>query len=142
MRTVVVEAELRPSEDKGKVLLAISNFLDYDQLEEEKGGISGTLIAGATSLSAVTKLHNALRKQRILDAARKHMIKGRKENGLFFMLHKQAAAVGKVSFVDSESESPCGPLKFYIFHGDPLAVIDWLAPRTSRGVPIREYPMP
>lgn len=137
-----METEVRPSEVRDKVLKAVSNFFDHEELREETKGLGVSLIAEASSLRSLIKLHSALRQQRILDAARKHMLNGRTANTVSFMLHKQAAAVGKLSFVDVESESPCGPIRVFILHDNPTGVIEWLAPKTSRGVPIREIPMP
>ncbi|HID28682.1 MAG TPA: hypothetical protein EYP19_01610 [Desulfobacterales bacterium] len=51
------------------------------------------------------------------------------------MLNKQAAAVSKVSFTDGES--PLGPITVMIVSPSPEKVIDYLAPRTHEGKPVR-----
>ena len=131
-----------PSEDKEKVLLALSNVFEYDRLKEEKEGYAVKIIAEADSLNSLKKLHRLLREERILDSARKHLLEGIEGNTLTFMLNKQVAYIGKVVFADSEKESPLGPIKIVVESKDPREVVDWLAPKTSRGVPLWEKPMP
>jgi predicted RNA binding protein with dsRBD fold (UPF0201 family) len=53
-----------------------------------------------------------------------------------FMLNKQVAAVGKVSF--TTGESPLGPIVVTIETPDIERLIDYLAPRTRDGKPIEE----
>jgi len=139
---VVVTAELRPSEDVDKVKVAIANFFDYTTIRREKGGRFEVLIAESETLKSLTKVLRALREERILDAARKYMRRGVEGDRLTFMIHKQAAYVGKLTFVDEENESPLGPITFTIIHKEPEKVVDWLAPRTSRGRPLWENPIP
>ena len=142
MTKVIIQVEVRPSEDENKVLQAVKNFFDFESLREERNGYTKILIMESSTLSSLEKFHFKLREERILDAARKYLFKGLVGNVISFMLNKQAAAVGKISFVDSENESPLGPIKVEIEHNDPEAVIDWLAPKTSKGVPLWENPIP
>ncbi|MCQ4350305.1 MAG: hypothetical protein NO126_05535, partial [Sulfolobales archaeon] len=94
------------------------------------------------SLKGLQKLHKMLREERILDSARKHLLNGLEGDKLVFMLNKQVAFVGKVVFADSDRESPLGPIKITVESKNPLAVVDWLAPKTAKGVPLWENPMP
>jgi len=142
MTRVAVEAEVRPSENKDKVLQAMLNFFDFERISEEKVGISLVIIGESSTLRSLIKFHRALREEKILDSARKYLYKGINGNSISFMLHKQAAAVGRISFVDSENESPLGPIKVRIEYKDPQAVIDWLTPKTAKGVPLWENPIP
>ncbi len=59
-----------------------------------------------------------------------------------FMLNKQVAAIGKLSFIDKEHESPLGPIKVTIDYKDPVIVVDWLTPKTAKGVPLWENAIP
>lgn len=131
-----------PSESKEKVIQALNNVFDYDQLLEEREGYAVKLVAVSNSLRSLTKLHKLLREERILDSARKHLLAGIEGNRLTFMLNKQVAHVGKVVFADTERESPLGPIKITVESSDPRAVVDWLAPKTAKGVPLWENPMP
>jgi hypothetical protein len=76
----------------------------------------------------------------ILDAARSVMFAGKRENKVRFMLNKQAAFVGKISFTDGES--PLGPIVVVLEAPDIGRLIDYLAPRTKDGKPIREITYP
>ncbi|ARM76411.1 RNA-binding domain-containing protein [Acidianus manzaensis] len=141
MTKITVTAELRPSENEAKVLLAISNFFDFEYLRREKIQYE-VIIAESKTLRSLEKFHKALREERILDVARKYLRKGMSDDSITFMLHKQAAAIGRLSFVDDEKESPLGPIVFHIEYRKPEEVIDWLAPRTSKGVPLWNNSIP
>lgn len=141
MTRVVVRAEIRPSEDDDKVKVAIANFFTFKSLHIDQDRYR-VIVAESDELSSLSKLHRALREERILDAARKYLRRGLQDDRLQFMLHKQAAFVGRVTFVDDERESPLGPITFTIFHKDLEAIIDWLAPRTSKGRPLWDHPTP
>ncbi|GAB6147911.1 RNA-binding domain-containing protein [Stetteria hydrogenophila] len=140
--SVVVEVEIRPTEDPDKVRRAVENIIDPDEVRiEEVGGVK-ILIAESRGLHGLVKLHRLLRQQRILDAARSVLKKSVQGNRITFYLHKQAALMGKASFVGGDHESPLGAIKVTIEHPDPNAVIDWLAPRTAMGKPLWEREMP
>lgn len=139
---VVVEAEVRPTEDYEKVLEAVKAFFEPDSLRIEKAGRSTIIVAQSGSLMSLEKLHQALRLERILDAARKAMKKGLQGDTLVFYVHKQAALRGRLSFVSSDSESPLGAIRFTIYHPDLESVIDWLAPPTRQGKPLYEREPP
>jgi predicted RNA binding protein with dsRBD fold (UPF0201 family) len=140
---VYVETELRPSEDINKVIKAIQNVFDYEKMEKMplREGFE-LLVFSSTTLRSIIKLHKLLRNQRILDAARKHLITGKRENVLTFKIHKQACYSGKISFVNNDNESPNGPIKFIIYHNEINKVIDWLTPKTKEGRPINEIEIP
>ena len=69
-------------------------------------------------------------------------MKGLRGNTIVFKIHKQAAYVGKISFIDDDRESPLGAITFTIETSDPERLIDWLAPKTSMGKPLWEIEMP
>jgi len=71
-----------------------------------------------------------------LDSARSVMQRGKHGNVVRFMLNKQVATVGKVSF--TEGESPLGPIVVTLEASDIERLMDYLAPRTREGRPIRE----
>jgi uncharacterized protein len=83
---------------------------------------------------AIENFRKLLREQRILDAARSVMFEGKIGNKIQFSLNKQAAFMGKLSF--PPEEEPLGSIHVEISGSDE--VIDWLAPRTKDGRPIRE----
>ncbi|AEM37916.1 protein of unknown function DUF54 [Pyrolobus fumarii 1A] len=139
---VRVEAEIRPTEDPEKVKQAVLNVFIPDRIRIEEYGEYRLLVAEADSLRSLERLHQLLRQDRILDAARRHMTRGVEKGFLVFKLNKQVALVGHVSFVDMDSEAPMGPITFIVEWDKPEEVVDWLAPPTRMGRPIYEKPRP
>ncbi len=139
---VRVETEVRPTEDIEKVKKAVSNVFVGELRIIEKG--NGYYIVEGESYSArsLLRIHELIRIQRIMDAARKKLQSGTMGSSIVFKLHKQAALAGKLSFIDNDNESPLGPITFYIETSDPMKLIDWLAPKTSMGKPLWEIEMP
>jgi len=133
--------EVRPTESLEKVLAAVRSVLDIEEYRLEEAGPSRVLVATA-SLRGLARLHRLLREQRILDAARSVLRRGRSGGRIVFYLHKQAATVGKISFVGGDQESPMGAIRVTIEHPDPDRVIDWLAPPTAMGRPLWEHEPP
>lgn len=139
---VRVRAEARPTEDIKKVMKAVRNvFNGRINIIDGENGLK-IIIGESDSAHSLTRLHDLIRIYRILDAARKSLRKGIRGNTIVFKLHKQAAYMGKISFVDSDHESPLGPIIFYIESSNPDRLIDWLAPKTSMGKPLWEINMP
>jgi predicted RNA binding protein with dsRBD fold (UPF0201 family) len=90
---VLIECRVNPSEDAEKVVAAIRNIFPDAVLDAEGERVSGR------ALDTVT-FSEMVRKQRIRDAARAHMMKSVRSKGwIEFYLNKQAAFVGAVNFV-------------------------------------------
>ena len=142
MVRIRVEAEIRPTEDPEKVRRAVLNVFDPDTVRVERYGSYSLLVAESGSYQSLRKLYELLRRERILDAARSYMLKGMQPGMIVFRVNKQAALVGRLSFADMDSEVPMGPITFIIETRRPMDVINWLAPETRMGRPIREYDMP
>lgn len=81
-------------------------------------------------------LHDLLRRQKILDTARKAMYAGKKGNEIEVQLNKQAAIMGHVNFLDHDVA--LGGIDVSIVTDEPDLIIDWLAPRTEEGRPVKE----
>lgn len=139
---VRVEAEVRPTEDIEKVKRAVLNVFEPDKLTVEDFGDYKLVVAEAWSYHSLWKLHELLRRERILDAARSYMLRGIQGSTLTFKINKQVAYVGRLSFVDMDREAPLGPIVFTIEAKNPREVVDWLAPPTRMGKPVYEREMP
>ncbi len=139
---IVVEADIRPTEDEEKVRRALLNIIEPEivRVEGERG--TRRIVMESSTLKSIEKLRYMLRAERILDAARKVMRRGIQGDRLVFHLHKQALFVGRISFVGSDVESPMGAVTVTIFHPEPARVVDWLAPPTVRGRPVFELREP
>ncbi|MEM4188164.1 MAG: RNA-binding domain-containing protein [Candidatus Hadarchaeum sp.] len=127
-----VETEIRTTESREKVEAAVRNIFPDLKLEL----VGQKLVGESTDIASLSKIHQLLRQQAILDTARSTMFANRKDNTTEFMLNKQVAFVGKISFTDGES--PLGPIKVHLEASDIERLIDYLAPRTREGKPVQE----
>ena len=117
-----IEAETRvnPTEDLDKVIKALSNVFDYEELEIGKDCV---IISGGSSTLA--HLKEFLEKKKIRDTARKIFLKGATYNKIRFKLSKQAAYAGRINLVE-ENLSPLGEIEVQIKTEDPEKTIEWL----------------
>lgn len=139
---IVVEAEVRFTEDREKVVKAIRNIVDIESIRVVSTNRGELIIGESARLESLLPLYHAIRLERILDAVRSVLKRNKQGDSTYLLLHKQAAFAGKVSIVDSDRESPLGAIRLMITREDIDEVIDWLAPPTSRGKPLWEKPMP
>jgi len=139
------EVEVRPTEDEGKVRKALRNLLsvnDDDIKVVDLGENYKMLIVESRKIATLFKLYELLRQERILDTARSIMYSSRRGEILTIKLHKQSAYAGHISFISYDDESPLGPITITIVSDKLDEIIDWLAPRTSRGKPLWEREVP
>lgn len=127
-----VEAEVKPTEAKEKVEVAIKRIFPTLELSL----VGNSFVGESTSVESLDRLHQLLRQQAVRDSARSVMLRNRRDNVVRFMLNRQVAFVGKVSFTGGES--PLGPIVVMLEAPDIERLIDYLAPRTREGKPIRE----
>ncbi len=143
MVKIRVEVEVRPTEDLEKVRKALLNVFEPGEIKVIERSKGYKLIVGESrSYRSLVKIHELIRRERIMDAARSILRKGVIGNMLVFKVNKQAALQGRLSFVESDSESPMGAITFIVETSNPYEVIDWLAPKTSMGKPLWEKDMP
>jgi predicted RNA binding protein with dsRBD fold (UPF0201 family) len=122
MVEVTVRARCYPTEDREKVYRAISNvFPDADIQGEDP------IVAHSRSLETFLEL---LKRQRIRDAARAVLRREQKRGSASFMLNKQVASVGKISF--SEESHALGDIEVTMSSEDIQGLIDSLVPETKR----------
>jgi len=128
---VEITTDVHPTEDEEKVIEAIRNIFPDAEIKIE----DGKLIAIARDLS---RLRDLLRKQRILDTARSELIRNRRGNEITVYLNKQTATVSRINFTDEDVI--LSPLKVtFRIYGVPVErFIDYLAPETRDGKPIKE----
>ncbi len=137
-----VRSDLRPTEDLERVLRSIRNLFDVEHYDVIDGMPYKEVVCESNKVESLLRFHQVLRQDRILDTARKIMLSSRTGNRITLKLHKQSAYAGHISFVTYDSESPLGPIKVVIVSDDVERIIDWLAPKTSKGKPLWEYSIP
>ncbi|MBS7614683.1 hypothetical protein KEJ18_03000 [Candidatus Bathyarchaeota archaeon] len=127
-----VEVKVNVTEDTNKVRVAVQKIFGNLNLQEVKSKDESSLAGSAEGLEALDAFHDLLRKERILDAARRMFFSGVKGKTITFFLNKQAAYVGHISFSQPVGESPLGPIRVDIQCNNPKGLIDWLSPKTRQ----------
>jgi predicted RNA binding protein with dsRBD fold (UPF0201 family)/dephospho-CoA kinase len=132
-----VAVVIYPTEEIELVYDAVRKLFGDADIEFECEVNGYELHSGDVSL---IELHRLLRKQRILDTARKELLKNMEEGNSVVHFNKQAASVVKVSF--AADEGPLGNIALRIDCERIQNLIDWLAPRTKGGRPVNEVGFP
>ncbi len=131
---ILVRARIYPTESEEKVKAAIENLFPNLRFEVVEQGEERYLLARGEGTACLERLHQRLREQRILDAARTVMLSSLQESRVSFKLNKQAAFAGYVNFSE---ESPLGAIEVVMEGDDVGEVVEWLAPRTVDGREVR-----
>lgn len=137
MIAVEVSAHVNPTEDRERVQSAIEGIFPGLEYEfKEKEGFTARLV-GTGGRDSLELLHELLRSRKILDTGRRNMhIDG---GTVTFILNKQAATVGKVSFPPGDELLGSIWVEVVMQDADEAErVVDWLAPPTENGHPIFE----
>jgi len=137
-----VRSDLRPTEDLERVLKSIRNLFDIEHYDVVENSPYKEVVCESRKIESLIRFHQILRQERILDTARRIMLSSKMNDKITIKLHKQSAYAGHVSFVTYDSESPLGPIKVIIISDNLERIIDWLAPKTSKGKPLWEHPVP
>jgi predicted RNA binding protein with dsRBD fold (UPF0201 family) len=142
MFMLTVTCEIRPTEDKDKVVKAVTNLFNLSKIEIIEDYPYNKLVGESDKIESLVKLHRLLRQERILDAFRNVLLNNKTGNTTEFKLNKQSAYVGRATLVTLDSESPLGPIVVRIVSDKIDEVIDWLAPKTVGGHPTQERSVP
>ncbi len=120
MLHVRVETACRPTENLGKVKVALLHLFPDLAFEREDEQVVGTT-------SHLEKFRELIRNQRIRDTARGQLLAGRQGDRTRVRLSKQAAYMGIVNFT---AGSPLGDVLVEIESDDLAAAIDFVAEST------------
>ena len=120
MVEIRLSARCFPTEDRGKIVEAIIRLFPDAEIDGDD-----SIVARSASVDA---FRDILRRYRIRDAARAVIRRGQKGNSTSFLLNKQVAAIGKVSF--SEENNPLGDIEVTIVSDNIDELIDSIAPST------------
>lgn len=125
MAKVSVECRAYPSESPEKINSALLKLFPTGIFTYEDG-----IIKGEGNLETLSVL---IRKQKILDTARSQFLKGMSRNHTktTIKLNKQAATVGKVSFVDYKIV--LGTIDVTVEDENLMDIINRIAPETVNG---------
>jgi len=124
MPLVTVKTPCLPTEDPEKVRKAVLNLFPDSMIEEKDGAI----MAKTGSLWRYKEL---VRSYRIIDATRRILLRGKQGNSTSFLINKQVAFIGKISYV--EEKLPSGSIEVSIEDDNLDKLIDAVAPITING---------
>lgn len=116
------KAIVNPTENLNKVIEALSNIFDYDDLL-----ITDDQVTVTGSSSSLIRFKEFLEKRQIRDTARKILtnVLNHELDGIEFKISKQAAFAGRVNLVEDDL-SPLGEIDVIIYTENPEELICWL----------------
>ncbi len=116
------KAIVNPTENLNKVIEALSNIFDYDDLFITKNQVTVT-----GSSSSLVFFKEFLEKQQIRDTTRQILLKvlNQDSDKIKLKISKQAAFVGKINIVE-EDLSSLGEIEVIIHTENPEEFIEWL----------------
>ena len=117
---MTARAMVNQTEDVDKVITAVSNIFEYDELEIEEGYI---IVTG--DKESLMDLRESLKSRKIRDTAERMFVKGTEGDRIIFSLSKQAALISIPNFVDREM-SALGEIDVTIETDDVEAFINWM----------------
>jgi hypothetical protein len=133
---IVVETRLNPTEEKEKLLEIFTFLLPGKEVLEDQRKDGLYLYATSDGLHPLDHFRSILERLLMLDTARQvffHSILGNKTT---LYLNKNAASMGRFSFLERDNQPPLGAIYFTLISGNLEQVIDYVAPRTANGEPI------
>jgi len=128
---VEIETTINPTEEEEKVIKAVKNLFPDAKIRIE----GSKLYAIARDLHTLREL---LRKQKILDTARTEFLRNRMGNEITVCFNKQTATVSRINFC--EEDAVLSPLRvtFRLFGVSFQKFLDFIAPETKDGKPLKE----
>ncbi len=124
MPSIELSCPVFPSEDPVKVETAVKKIFPDAVVKIEDQKLTGTS-------SSLDYFRKEIRRQKILDATRNILIRGKRGNVTRFFMNKQAAFVGQISFC--EEKMILGTIRVIIQDDQLDALIDNIAPETVDG---------
>lgn len=117
---------MRPTEDVERVKRAVANIFVLESTRVVEAGEYQVVVGESSSIASLLRFREFIRRERIADTARRVMSKQSTESLVSFMLNKQAAYSGRLSFVEHDSESSLGPIKVFIEVRSARELFNWL----------------
>lgn len=133
MVQVEVWTKIGPTEEVMKVKDAIEYFFPEIAFKIQENKIVGV----GEGRRHLRDLKQKIWAKQILDTVRERLLKNLDGNSTEILIHKQAAAVRKLAFVKADGDSPLGAIHVIIQSSKLEFFIDWLAPETIKGKPIK-----
>lgn len=118
-----VQAYIHRTESPEKLEAAIKTIFRVSTATLEKQGV---IVGTSNNIDSLSTVYEQARSRRSVSVLRRMLINNVVGNTTYFLLNKQAAAVGAVALIDRESESPLGGLSIQVQCQPIQEFIDWL----------------
>ncbi len=118
---IKVQTPINPTEVKKKIEQAIENIFPDSEYITEDNKISIL----SSKLEVLKKIKEQVRSRRTTAVLKRVLYNNYNGNMTWFLLNKQAAFSGIVALVESEDESPLGPIKITIKNYDLDKINEW-----------------
>ncbi|TFG15266.1 hypothetical protein EU537_01175 [Candidatus Thorarchaeota archaeon] len=134
---ITIRTPVNPTEDKNKVLDALSYFWMTKNFEEVGEGNRIIISLITTNRESLVSLRQAIHDYRIIDAVKKLLRNNWTGTMTMLVLDKQAASSGKLKVVDdTEYAPPLGGIEVIIrlaTNHEFESFLDWFVPHTVKG---------
>jgi predicted RNA binding protein with dsRBD fold (UPF0201 family) len=136
MIKISVKILFQPTEEYPNLIRVLQNVLDFKESEIQtyQNDTNTFLSIESSDLKSLQKFYEAIRTQKIVQAARKFLMPKMDASGVSFLLHKQGMFMGKFHFCDNPYDSPMGPVWVRIESDNIERLLEYLTPQTEHGV--------
>ncbi len=132
--TITVKMSYFSTENKQKLEQCFIHLLgELPEIQEVKDFETKTLLSENQPISSIRNFFFIIRERKILDTVRKCAFIDEINESVTFLLHKQALYVNKIAVITSDTSSPLGNVELIIKGGNPIEILNWIAPETSDG---------
>jgi len=132
--TITVKMSYYSTENKQKLEQCFIHLLgELPEIQEVKDIETKKLVAENQPISSIRNFFFIIRERKILDTVRKCAFIDEINESVSFLLHKQALYVNKIAVITSDTSSPLGNVELIIKGGNPIEILNWIAPETSDG---------
>ncbi len=124
---IIIEAQLKPTEDPKKVETAIKNIIGIENIIITQNK-KNMLISKTKNQKALDKIYEKIRDKHIFGVTRRLLMQNKTKDNTWIYFNKQAAFVNVYNICENEIDTPLGHIKVTINTNEPQKIIDWLAP--------------
>lgn len=120
---ISVYAEIKPSEDKDKVLQAVKNIFPGIEVIISNNKVEGK----GEGKDLLIFLRNKVRDKQVQAVLKRLLSENKADNSTWIYLNKQAAFAKHIVLCEEERESPLGPIKLEIKCDNIDELIRWMS---------------
>jgi len=125
-----VSAEVKPSEDPSTIERTL-RLLAYPDVDSKTKISDNRVHLTFSGVAALKKIRDQAAARRVRAVLRRLLVSNYAEGKVTLMLNRQALTKGIIAYIESESESPLGPVYLEIFTDNLQALIAYLTGEKS-----------